>query len=94
MKGVRKFRDRLKKDLQNPAVKKSFEHEEIFASLAIQIAKFRQKEGLSQKDLAQKLHTTQQTISRIENTSNRSFSVNTLVKVADALHRQLKIELF
>ena len=93
MKGIRKFRDRLKKDLQNPTIKESFEHEEIFASLAIQIAKFRQKEGLSQKKLAQKLHTTQQTISRIEDTSNRSFSVNTLVKVADALHRQLKIEI-
>ena len=93
MKGIRKFRDRLKKDLRNPKIKQSFEYEEIFASLAIQIAKFRQQEGLSQKELADKLRTTQQTISRIESTSNRSFSVNTLIRLAEVLHRQLKIQL-
>ena len=93
MKGIRKFRDRLKKDLQNTKIKESFEHEEVFASLAIQIARFRQQEGLSQKELAHKLRTTQQTISRIESTSNRSFSVNTLIRLVEVLHRQLKIQL-
>ena len=34
MKGIKIFRDRLKEDLKNPVFKKSFEREEIFASLA------------------------------------------------------------
>ena len=66
MKSYRNFDDRLKKELKNPEFKKAFDQEEIFASLAIQIAKIRQKQGLSQKDLDKRLKTTQQTVSRIE----------------------------
>ncbi len=93
MKTFRRFRDRLKEDLKKPEFKKAFEQEEIFSSLAIQIAQLRQKQGLSQKDLAKRLKTTQQTVSRIENVSNRSLSMSTLLKLAGVLHRQLKIEL-
>ncbi len=92
MKGVRRFRDRLKKDLANPEFRQAFEQEEIFASLAIQIARIREKKGLSQTDLAKRLHTTQQTVSRLEDTHNKSYSLNTLVKLAEALHKKLKIE--
>ncbi len=93
MKAYRNFDDRLKKELKNPEFKKAFDQEEIFASLAIQIAKIRQKQGLSQKDLAKRLKTTQQTVSRIENIGNKSLSLNTLLKLAGVLHKQLKIEL-
>ena len=93
MKKFRRFKDRLKEDLKNPEFKKAFHKEEIFASLAIQIAKIRKTEGLSQQELAEKLHTTQQTVSRLENTDNRSYSLNTLIKLADVLHKKLKIEL-
>ena len=93
MKPLRRFKDRLKEDLKDPVFKKAFEQEEIFAELAIQIAKLRQANGLSQRDLAKHLHTTQQTVSRLENTSNHSLSINTLIKLAEVLHRRLKIEL-
>ncbi len=93
MKPFRRFQDRLKEDLKNPAFKKAFDQEEIFASLAIQIAELRQKQGLSQKALAKRLKTTQQTVSRLENINNRSLSLNTLMKLAGVLHKQLKIEL-
>ncbi|MBF0387237.1 MAG: XRE family transcriptional regulator [Candidatus Omnitrophica bacterium] len=93
MKTFRSFQDRLKEDLKIPEFKKNFEDEEIFASLAIQISQLRQKQGLSQKELALRLKTTQQNVSRIENISNRSLSLNTLIKLAEALHGQLKIEL-
>ena len=42
MKTYRRFKDRLKEDLKNPEFKKAVEREEIFASLAIQIAQIRQ----------------------------------------------------
>jgi len=93
MKGVRRFKDRLKKELKDPEFRKAFDKEEIYASLAIQIAKIRQKEALTQQELAKRLHTTQQTISRLENIHNRSYSLDTLIKLAYALGKQLKVKL-
>jgi ribosome-binding protein aMBF1 (putative translation factor) len=92
MKGVRRFKDRLAKDLKNPEFQKAFKEEEVFASVAIQIAKIREKKGLSQKDLARLLNTSQQTISRLETPSNYSYSVKTLIKLAHALHKKLEIK--
>lgn len=93
MKGVRRFKDRLKKDLRGPEFRKAFDEEEIYASLAIQIAKIRQEKNLTQQELAKRLHTTQQNISRLEDTNNRSCSLKTLIKVARMLDKRLKVEL-
>lgn len=90
-RGVRKFSDRLKKDLQDPEFRRAFDEEETFASLAIQIARLRQKKGLSQQELAKRLHTTQQTVSRLEQLDNESYSLMTLVKLAHALHKKLEV---
>ena len=88
---LRKFRDRLREELKNPEFKKAFDEEEVYAKLAIQIARLREEQGLSQKDLARRLHTSQQMISRLEDPHNRSFSLNTLMKLAEALHKRLDI---
>ena len=93
MKGVRRFRDKLKEDLKDPEFRKTFDEEEIYASLAIQIAKIRQEEKLTQQELAKRLHTTQQTVSRLENVHNESYSLGTLIKLARALDKRLKVEL-
>ena len=93
IKKMRRFQDRLKEELKDPEFKKAFSREEIFASLAIQIARLRQGRGLSQKNLAKRLHTTQQTVSRLEDTNNKSLSLNTLIKLAEVLHKKIKIEL-
>ena len=87
-----KFKDYLKEELKNKEFKKAFDEEEIYASLAIQTAKIRQKGGLTQKELAKRLHTTQQTVSRLENIHNRSYSLRTLIELAQALDKRLKIE--
>lgn len=92
MKRTVKFKDYLKEQLRNPEFRKAFDEEETYASLAIQTAKIRQKEGLTQEALAKRLHTTQQTISRLEDIHNRSYSLRTLIKLAHALKRQLKVE--
>jgi len=93
MKSTVKFKDYLKKELKNSEFKKAFDEEEIYASLAIQVAKIRQKEKLTQAALARRLHTTQQTISRLEDIHNKSCSLGTLIKLAGVLDRRLKIEL-
>ena len=93
MRPMRKFRDRLKEDLQDKNFKKAFDEEDLFARLAVEIAKAREEQGLSQRDLAGRLHTTQQTVSRLENPHNRSFSLATLIKLAKVFHKNLEIHL-
>lgn len=92
MKGMASFRDRLRKELKNKEFRTAFEEEDIFARLAVQIAKLREAEGLNQADLAKQLHTSQQMISRLEDPHNESVSLGTLVKLARAFHRRLDVE--
>lgn len=91
MKGIRSFRDRLKKDLKDPEFREAFDEEEVYASVAIQIEKLRERAHLTQKELAKKLHTTQQTVSRLENVHNTSYAIHTLVKTAKAFHKRLDV---
>ncbi|MFH1245384.1 MAG: helix-turn-helix transcriptional regulator [Candidatus Omnitrophota bacterium] len=93
MKTTVKFKDYLKEELKDTEFKKAFDEEEIYASLAIQIAKIRQKKELTQQELAKRLHTTQQTVSRLEDIHNRSYSLSTLIKLAHVLDKHLKVEL-
>jgi transcriptional regulator with XRE-family HTH domain len=81
MKGLEKFSTYL-----------NFEREEIYADLAIQIARLRQDNGYSQKELAKLLKTTQQTVSRLEDPSNNGLSLNTLIKLAQTFHKNLRIQ--
>ena len=89
---MRKFRDRLKEELKHSDFKKAFDEEDIFASLAIQIAKLREEKGFTQKKMAQMLHTSQQMVSRIEDPRNDSFSLKTLVKIAQTFNKKLFVQ--
>ena len=92
MKGARKFRDYLKEQLKDPAVREAYEEEGLFVELAIQVAHLRQQRRLTQQELAKRLHTSQQTISRLESPRNGSLSLRTLVKLAHALGKEVKIQ--
>jgi DNA-binding XRE family transcriptional regulator len=92
MEGTIKFKDYLKKELKDSEFREVFDEEEIYASLAIQISKIRQKEKLTQKELAKRLDTTQQTISRLENIHNKSYSLKTLIKLARILNKSVSIK--
>jgi len=92
MKNTVKFKDYLKEELKNKEFKKAFNEEEVYASLAIQTAKIRQEKGITQEDLAKRLRTTQQTVSRLEDIHNKSYSLKTLIRLARALDKGLKVE--
>jgi len=92
MKDTVKFKDYLKKELEDPEFSEAFDEEEVYASLAIQIAKIRQEQKLSQKELAKRLHTTQQTISRLENIHNKSYSLQTLIKLGRILDKRVSVK--
>ena len=92
MKGARRFKDYLKGQLKDEEFRKGFEEEGVYAQLAVQIARIRGKKKLSQKRLARLLHTSQQTVSRLEDPQNTSYSLRTLIKLAHALGKELKVQ--
>ena len=92
MKTGRSFRKRLKKELKDPEFRRAFEEEEVYAVIAIQIAKIRENEKMTQKQLAKKMHTTQQTISRLEDIKNKGYSIHTLINAAHALKKKLQVK--
>jgi len=92
MKGVRSFQNYLKEQLKDPAFREVYEEEGLFVELAIRIAHLRQHKGVTQRQLAQRLHTSQQTISRLESPRNGSLSLRTLVRIAHALGKEVKVQ--
>ena len=86
-----KFDDVLKEQLKDARTRMAYDEEAVYVDLAVEIARLREKEGYSQKELAKKLHTTQQTVSRLESTDNRSISLGTLIRIAKALHKRIDI---
>ena len=92
MKGVRRFQDYLKTQRKDPAFRKAYEEESVCAELAIQIAWLRTQKRLTQRTLARRLHTSQQMVSRLESPKNGSLSLRTLVKLAHALGKEVKVQ--
>ena len=92
MKGVRRFQDYLKGQLKDEEFRKGYEEEGVYAQVAIQIARLRGQKRISQKKLARLLRTSQQTVSRLEDPHNTSYSLRTLIKLAHALGKELKVQ--
>jgi transcriptional regulator with XRE-family HTH domain len=61
--------------------------------VALQLAALRKRAGLSQKELARKLHTTQQQISRLESPGYEGHSLSMLRRVARALRAEVQVTL-
>lgn len=59
--------------------------------VALQLAALRKETGLSQKDLARKLKTSQQQVSRLESPAYEGHSLSMLRRVAHALHAEVKV---
>jgi transcriptional regulator with XRE-family HTH domain len=81
----------LEEQLQDPAFAARFERAGEAWDVALQIAALRQQAGLSQKDLAKLLKTSQQQISRLESPGYEGHSLSMLRRVADALQARVHI---
>ncbi len=64
----------------------------FFAQIADRVAERRIAVGLSQRDLAERCGTTQSAIARLER-GGRPPRIDTLLRIADALHCDLVVEL-
>ena len=60
---------------------------------ALQITKLREAHGLTQEQLAERVGTTQQTISRLESATYRGHSLRTLRRIAEALDAEVVVTL-
>jgi ribosome-binding protein aMBF1 (putative translation factor) len=69
------------------------EQETINAHVAQLIYNARTEAGLSQKELAKMINTTQSVISRLEDANYEGHSLSMLGRIANVLNREVKIDL-
>jgi len=81
----------LEEQLKDPAFAARFKRAGEAWDVALQIAALRQQAGLSQKELAKLLKTSQQQISRLESPGYEGHSLSMLRRVAAALRARLRI---
>jgi transcriptional regulator with XRE-family HTH domain len=81
----------LQKQLQDPLFVERFKKAGEAWDIALQIAALREQVGLSQKELAKMLKTSQQQISRLESPDYEGHSLSMLRRVAKALNATMRV---
>ncbi len=84
-----KFRNRLNEELKDQKFKENYDKEKAIVDLAVEIAASREEMGLTQAQLAEKAHITQQQLSKIERGNFGNFL--TIMKVVQALNKKIKL---
>lgn len=92
MKKVRTFDERLKEDLKDSRFKELFQEEYNKLQVGLKLTELREQAGLTQKALANRIHTSQQAVSRLESGSYTGYTLSILEKIALALGRTLDIK--
>jgi len=85
------FDSYLAQQMQDPAFAARFESAGEAWEVALQLAALRQQAGLTQKELARKLKTSQQQVSRLESPDYEGHSLGMLRRVAKALSARVRI---
>jgi len=83
----------LEEQLKDPVFAERFEKAGAAWDVALQLAALSEKAGLSQKELARKLHTSQQNISRLESPSYKGHSLAMLRRAAEVLGATVRVTL-
>ncbi len=81
----------LQEELKNKKFRKLYEVELAKVALAQRIAELREEKHLNQADLAKILGVSQQFISQIETGESNNLTLLTLLRLASALGRGIKI---
>ena len=81
----------LEEQLRDPDFAERFKRAGEAWDVALQIAALREKAGLSQKELATRLKTTQQQISRLESTGYEGHSLSMLRRIARVLNAHVRV---
>ncbi len=91
VKGVKILHDRYIGDDEKR--KSSLEAERLNAQVARTIFQMRAESGMTQKQLADLIGTTQSVISRLEDADYEGHSLSMVSRIAEALERKLKVQL-
>ena len=81
-----------KRYIKNKADSESLERERGNLSVAEQVHMLRTQAGLSQKQLARKVGTTQSVISRLEDADYDGHSLTMLRRIASALNQKIQVQ--
>jgi len=76
--------------LSKPEVRKAYKEGLDDLRIAVRLAELREKQGMTQTELAARIHTSAAVISRLE--QGRNVELKTLQKVVAALRARLTIE--
>ena len=90
MDDLEKYIEKRKKS--DPQFAKGFEEGFEEFKIGVMLRQAREEAGLSQEEVAQKIHTQRTAISRIENHAE-DIKLSTLQKVASAVGKHLKVSL-
>ncbi len=83
----------LEEQLRDPDFAKRFEKAGEAWDVALKLASLRKASGLSQKQLAKQVGTSQQQISRLESPSYEGHSLSMLRRVAEVLGASIHVEI-
>src|SRR5580704_17898916 len=87
------FESYVAEQLQDPAFAARFESAGEAWDVSLQLAALREQAGLTQKELARKLKTSQQQISRLESPAYEGHSLSMLRRVAHVLGATVHVTL-
>lgn len=79
------------KKIENPKFKAVYNQVSTQMNIGEQIARLRHKAKMSQLELAKKVSTSRTAIARYESGDYNRYNVVTLARIAQALHKRLKI---
>lgn len=90
-KKLLKFQEVLQEELKDKEFRKYYEEEGKKLAIGQKIAQLRHKLGITQEELAKKIHTTQTVISRLERGDYWTCTLRTLEKIALATGTHLRV---
>ena len=91
--GQTNFDQYLAEQLRDPEFTERFKKAGEAWDVALKLASLRKASGLSQKELAKRVGTSQQQISRLESPSYEGHSLSMLRRVADVLGAHIHVEI-
>jgi len=93
MKKRTNFDRYLEEQMKDPEFAARFKKAGDAWDVALQLAILRKESGLSQKELARKVGTSQQQISRLESPSYEGHSLSMLRRIADVLGATIHVDI-
>ena len=82
MKKYLTLKEIVSEELKDKEFKRYYEEEGRRLAIGYKIARLRQRLGLTQKDMAKKIHTSQTAVARLESGDYTGYSLRTLEKIA------------